>query len=123
MNNIINVFGLQENYGLDKIELRDNGAGIPASDISFVAKKYHTSKITSFSDLEDLVTYGFRGEALGSLCNVSSLSITTRTKEEEVSSTYSFNHQGQITSSRPSHLGVGKGILRYCESTNLKRQV
>lgn len=116
MHNIINIFGLQENYGLDKIELRDNGAGIPASDISFVAKKYHTSKITSFSDLEDLETYGFRGEALGSLCNVSSLSITTRTKEEEVSSTYNFNHQGQITSSRPSHLGIGKGILIhvYC---------
>ena len=97
----------QENYGLDKIELKDNGTGIPPSDVPFVAKKYHTSKITSFSDLEGLETYGFRGEALGSLCNVSNLSITTRTKEDEISSTYSFNYQGQITSSRPSHLGIG----------------
>ncbi|XP_078321782.1 PMS1 protein homolog 1-like [Crassostrea virginica] len=99
-----------ENYGLDKIELKDNGTGIPPLDVPFVAKKYHTSKITSFSDLEGLETYGFRGEALGSLCNVSNLSITTRTKEDEISSTYSFNYQGQITSSRPSHLGIGTTI-------------
>ena len=56
---------LQENYGLDKVEVRDNGTGIKQSSILLVAKRYHTSKILSFADLEQLVTYGFRGEALG----------------------------------------------------------
>ena len=55
----------QENYGLDKVEVRDNGSGIKQSSIPLVAKRYHTSKISSFTDLEQLVTYGFRGEALG----------------------------------------------------------
>ncbi|XP_062604014.1 PMS1 protein homolog 1-like [Saccostrea cucullata] len=108
-----------ENYGLDKIELRDNGSGIPTADVPLVAKKYHTSKISSFSDLEDLVTYGFRGEALGSLCTVSNLSITTRTKDEEISTTYSYNYQGQITSSRPTHLGKGTTITAFNLFKNL----
>lgn len=56
---------LQENYGLDRVEVRDNGEGIKTSNIPLVAKRYHTSKITSFTDLENLMTYGFRGEALG----------------------------------------------------------
>ena len=45
--------------------MRDNGEGIKTSNIPVVAKRYHTSKITSFKDLENLLTYGFRGEALG----------------------------------------------------------
>ncbi|XP_061179926.1 PMS1 protein homolog 1-like [Saccostrea echinata] len=113
-----------ENYGLDKIELRDNGSGIPTADVPLVAKKYHTSKITSFSDLEDLVTYGFRGEALGSLCSISNLSITTRTKDEEISTTYCYNYQGQITSSRPTHLGKGTTItaLNLFKNLPVRRQ-
>lgn len=35
-----------------------------------MAVKYYTSKISSHEDLENLTTYGFRGEALGSICNV-----------------------------------------------------
>ena len=55
----------QENFGLDKVEVRDNGTGIKQEVIPMVAKRHHTSKISSFSDLEHLETYGFRGEALG----------------------------------------------------------
>jgi DNA mismatch repair ATPase MutL len=35
-----------------------------------MAVKYYTSKISSHEDLGNLTTYGFRGEALGSICNV-----------------------------------------------------
>ena len=35
-----------------------------------MAVKYYTSKINSHEDLENLTTYGFRGEALGSICSV-----------------------------------------------------
>ncbi|MEJ1271129.1 PMS1 homolog 1 mismatch repair system component [Cricetulus griseus] len=60
-----------ENYGFDKIEVRDNGEGIKAVDVPVMAVKYYTSKINSHEDLENLTTYGFRGEALGSICSVS----------------------------------------------------
>ncbi|VDH97770.1 Hypothetical predicted protein [Mytilus galloprovincialis] len=99
-----------ENYGLDKVEVRDNGIGIPNQNVPFVAKRYHTSKIESFSDIQHLETYGFRGEALGSLCTVSTLSITTKTREDEVSLSYAFNNQGQIISSHPSHLTQGTTV-------------
>ncbi|CAH6791606.1 Pms1 [Phodopus roborovskii] len=62
-----------ENYGFDKIEVRDNGEGIKAVDVPVMAVKYYTSKINSHEDLEKLTTYGFRGEALGSICSVAEL--------------------------------------------------
>ncbi|KAK3588143.1 hypothetical protein CHS0354_012202 [Potamilus streckersoni] len=104
-----------ENFGLNKIEVRDNGCGINHSEMHLVAKKHHTSKISAFTDLEKLQTFGFRGEALGSLCSVSSIQITTKTAVDDVSITYSFDNQGKITSSQPSHLGQGTSVC----ATNL----
>ena len=58
-----NIF--QENSGLDRLEVRDNGSGISPVDAEFMAQPHFTSKITSTEDLSHLQTYGFRGEALG----------------------------------------------------------
>ncbi|XP_076467800.1 PMS1 protein homolog 1-like isoform X2 [Babylonia areolata] len=99
-----------ENYGLDKIEVRDNGSGISSADIPVVAKRHFTSKITSQADLETLASYGFRGEALASLCAVSEVSVTTKTEAEDVSHSYTFNSEGDITCTVPSHLGQGTTV-------------
>lgn len=66
----ISTYLWQDNYGLDRIEVRDNGQGIKAADTSVMAVRHYTSKISSHEDLEHLETYGFRGEALGSICAV-----------------------------------------------------
>lgn len=66
---------LQENYGLDRIEVRDNGQGIKVADTPVMAVRHFTSKICSHEDLERLETYGFRGEALGSICAVAEVKI------------------------------------------------
>ncbi|KAG8124822.1 hypothetical protein E2320_020085, partial [Naja naja] len=42
-----------------------------AVDVPVMAMKHYTSKIGSSEDLESLSTYGFRGEALGSICSIS----------------------------------------------------
>ncbi|KAG8543603.1 hypothetical protein GDO81_024234 [Engystomops pustulosus] len=63
-----------ENFGFDKIEVRDNGLGIKAADTSVMALKHYTSKISCHEDLETLQTYGFRGEALGSICSIAEVS-------------------------------------------------
>ena len=61
----MSLFFLKENFGIDKIEIRDNGNGIKPTDAIYVAKPHYTSKLQSFDDLARLLTYGFRGEALG----------------------------------------------------------
>ncbi|KAL8617671.1 hypothetical protein ACOMHN_064925 [Nucella lapillus] len=99
-----------ENYGLDKIEVRDNGRGIHTSDIIVLAKRHFTSKITSHADLETLASYGFRGEALASLCAVSEVMVTTKTEAEDISQTYTLNSEGDVTGTMPSHLGQGTTV-------------
>uniref|UniRef100_A0A2K6UQR3 PMS1 homolog 1, mismatch repair system component n=1 Tax=Saimiri boliviensis boliviensis TaxID=39432 RepID=A0A2K6UQR3_SAIBB len=102
-----------ENYGFDKIEVRDNGEGIKAADAPVMAMKYYTSKINSHEDLENLTTYGFRGEALGSICCVAEVLITTRTAADNFSTQYVLDGSGHILSQKPSHLGQGKRVVLY----------
>uniref|UniRef100_A0A8I5U412 PMS1 homolog 1, mismatch repair system component n=1 Tax=Pongo abelii TaxID=9601 RepID=A0A8I5U412_PONAB len=102
-----------ENYGFDKIEVRDNGEGIKAVDTPVMAMKYYTSKINSHEDLENLTTYGFRGEALGSICCVAEVLITTRTAADNFSTQYVLDGSGHILSQKPSHLAQGKKVALY----------
>jgi len=53
---------------LDKIEVRDNGCGISKDEAPCIAKCHYTSKLSDISQLDTLQTFGFRGEALSSLC-------------------------------------------------------
>ncbi|KAJ9116412.1 hypothetical protein QFC22_004854 [Naganishia vaughanmartiniae] len=70
--------------GLDAIEVVDNGAGINEADWQSAALKHHTSKISSFADLSNVDTFGFRGEALSALCALSqSVTICTSTQETQ----------------------------------------
>jgi len=55
-------------HGADLIELVDNGEGIAECDFDRIGLRYHTSKLSQFEDLEHVNTYGFRGEALSSIC-------------------------------------------------------
>lgn len=70
-------------YGLQSIQVSDNGIGIPSSDFDLLCKRNRTSKLQSFSDLENLSSFGFRGEALNSLAlTCKEVVITTKSKEE-----------------------------------------
>ncbi|KAF2024652.1 DNA mismatch repair protein MutL [Setomelanomma holmii] len=66
-----------KNYGLDAIEVQDNGPGISPADYDTIALKHYTSKLASYDDLSSLQTFGFRGEALSSLCALSNFHIVT----------------------------------------------
>ncbi|KAJ2008544.1 ATP-binding mismatch repair protein [Coemansia thaxteri] len=67
--------------GLESIVVSDNGQGISPEDYASLCRKHWTSKISSFEDLESISTFGFRGEALSSLCAVATVTITTATRE------------------------------------------
>ncbi|KAM5280480.1 PMS1 protein homolog 1 isoform 4-T4 [Ctenodactylus gundi] len=113
-----------ENYGFDKIEVRDNGEGIKAVDAPVMAVKYYTSKINSHEDLERLTTYGFRGEALGSICCIAEVLITTRTAADNFSTQYVLDGSGHILSQKPSHLGQGTtvNVLRLFKNLPVRKQ-
>lgn len=49
-----------ENGGIDLIEIKDNGKGIPAVSLRKALEKYSTSKISSLEDLHQVLTFGFR---------------------------------------------------------------
>ncbi|KAI1736591.1 hypothetical protein F4680DRAFT_431933 [Xylaria scruposa] len=66
-----------KNQGLDAVEVQDNGSGISKENYDTLALKHYTSKLSTYSDLESLETFGFRGEALSSLCALSKFSVTT----------------------------------------------
>lgn len=58
---------LKEN-GADLVEVIDNGCGVKPENFSALTLKHYTSKLRDFSDLSSVETFGFRGEALSSLC-------------------------------------------------------
>ncbi|PLB55740.1 putative DNA mismatch repair protein [Aspergillus steynii IBT 23096] len=66
-----------KNNGLDLIEVQDNGSGISPENYESLALKHYTSKLSSFDDLSRLHTFGFRGEALSSLCALSEFRVVT----------------------------------------------
>ncbi|XP_051643751.1 PMS1 protein homolog 1 isoform X2 [Manacus candei] len=99
-----------DNYGFNKIEVRDNGSGIKVEDVPVMAIKHYTSKISSSEDLERLTTYGFRGEALGSICSIAEVLVTTKTATDDISTQYALNSNGHVTSKKPSHLGQGTTV-------------
>ena len=101
----------QENFGLKKIEVVDNGHGIPNGEEEFIAKPHFTSKLKEHSDLTTLTTLGFRGEALHSLCTVSNLSFSTRTENQPVGTLFTLDRNGNITDRRPCTRQNGATIV------------
>lgn len=86
-----------KNFGLDLIEVSDNGSGVSPSNYECLPLKYHTSKLSTFSDLAGVKSFGFRGEALSSLCELAgSFSVTTRTKAESVGVRLKYGRSGQL---------------------------
>ncbi|GIL65778.1 hypothetical protein Vafri_19404 [Volvox africanus] len=97
-------------YGSALVEVADNGRGVPPADYQALTLKYHTSKISSFDDLTSVSTYGFRGEALSSLCAVSELSVVTRTAEQAAGVRLEYDHEGLLTCQSPAPRAVGTTV-------------
>jgi DNA mismatch repair protein MutL len=65
------------------IRVTDDGSGMSREDALLSLERHATSKIGSDSDLFNLSTLGFRGEALPSIASVSRLTLATREKERD----------------------------------------
>ena len=68
--------------GIEYLRVSDNGDGIGEDDIVNAFLPHATSKIRSLSDLDSILSFGFRGEALSSIAAVSDVELITKTKED-----------------------------------------
>lgn len=94
---------LQEG-GLRLLQIIDNGHGIMKDDFQLLCERYATSKLNRFEDLWSMRTFGFRGEALSSISQVSRLTCISRRAEEDL------GWQGEYREGRL------QGELRPCAS-------
>ncbi|HEY6262692.1 MAG TPA: DNA mismatch repair endonuclease MutL, partial [Nitrospiraceae bacterium] len=91
LDNSLDAGGLQitidvKDGGLALIRVTDNGEGISRTDLPLAFERHATSKLRSDRDLASVTTMGFRGEALPSIASVSSVVVTTATKQDTVGS-------------------------------------
>ncbi len=70
--------------GKSQIVVADDGEGMEKEDLLLCYQPHTTSKISTFEDIYNLATFGFRGEALHSICAVSKVSIRSRPKNFQV---------------------------------------
>lgn len=85
--------------GRTLIQVIDNGCGMSPSDAVMCFERHSTSKIASAEDLNDIVTYGFRGEALASIAAVGEITLVTRRDSDETATKVVIGDFGQVKTS------------------------
>ena len=78
------------------VKISDNGKGMTKDDVLLSVERHATSKISTKEDLSNILTYGFRGEALSSISAVSKMTISSKTASDEKGTLISLSG-GKIT--------------------------
>lgn len=74
--------------GIELIRVTDNGCGIMREDLANAFLRHATSKIRSAEDLDNVLSMGFRGEALGSIAAVAKVELVSKYKDALMGSRY-----------------------------------
>lgn len=99
-----------EKGGSKLIRIRDNGCGIEQHELVLALSRHATSKISSLADLEQIVSLGFRGEALASISSVSRLTLTSKTANQTAAWQASAEGRDMAVQVRPAAHPEGTSI-------------
>lgn len=102
-----------ESGGIKSITVADDGCGIEKEDLTIAFMPHATSKIKSESDLEGILSLGFRGEALASISAVCQVKLSSKTEDSNVG--YSIKVDGGVFG-QVSELARSKGTTITCEN-------
>ena len=110
--------------GKESIIVSDNGCGMDEEDLKKSLTRFATSKIATQEDLNDIHTYGFRGEALASISSVSRFTITSKVQGSEPGIKLSYDPQTDSCQTEPIGCPFGTSIevrdLFCCTPARLK---
>ncbi|XP_021926704.1 mismatch repair endonuclease PMS2 isoform X2 [Zootermopsis nevadensis] len=99
-----------KDYGSELVEVIDNGTGVEEENFQALTLKHHTSKLREFTDLVLVETFGFRGEALSSLCALSEMTVVTRHSSASCGTRLEFDHTGKIIRKKSCARQVGTTV-------------
>jgi DNA mismatch repair protein MutL len=85
--------------GKGLIHISDNGRGMTFQDLELATRRHATSKVYTQEDLQSIISFGFRGEALASISSVAKLEIRTRTANDQA-------HGWQLLSEPNSEIAI-----------------
>ncbi len=85
-----------KNGGVTYIRVTDDGCGIYTEDVPKAFLRHATSKISSGEDLDNILTLGFRGEALAATASVSRIEMFTKTADSNFGTHYVLEGSAEI---------------------------
>jgi DNA mismatch repair protein MutL len=98
-----------EKGGCQLIKIIDNGSGIEREDVALVFERHATSKIYNFEDIYNVVSFGFRGEAMPSIASIARVELLTRRKDD-LEGTKATLEAGKIKEVAPAGCPAGTQI-------------
>ncbi|ORE88870.1 DNA mismatch repair protein MutL [Oceanococcus atlanticus] len=96
--------------GMQRVEVVDDGCGIPVAEMPLALTRHATSKIRQLDDLEALASLGFRGEALPSIAAVADVELASRVAGEDHGWLLSLKPGEPMPEARPQPMPVGTRV-------------